>query len=61
MAGANHVIMPDKIGGDYMSALLAVPDLIHFLGALDWWKDDTSPNIEEIDLGKIPKAFQNKS
>ena len=61
LAGANHVIMPDKIGGDYMAALLAVPDLIHFLGALDWWKDDTSPNVEEIDLGKIPKAFQNKS
>jgi voltage-gated potassium channel len=35
-AGADHVIMPDKIGEDYMAALLTVPDLIHFIVALDW-------------------------
>jgi voltage-gated potassium channel len=29
-AGADHIIMPDKIGGDYMAALLTVPDLIYF-------------------------------
>lgn len=61
LAGANHVIMPDKIGGDYMAALLTVPDLIHFLGALDWWPDEISPNVEEVNLSKIPKAYQNKS
>ncbi len=61
LAGANHVIMPDKIGGDYMAALLTVPDLIHFLGALDWWPDEISPNVEEVSLSKIPKAYQNKS
>ena len=61
LAGANHVIMPDKIGGDYMAALLTVPEVIQFLGALDWWDDETSPNVEEIDLKKVPKEFQNKS
>ncbi|MDA8948748.1 potassium channel family protein [Flavobacteriaceae bacterium] len=61
LAGANHVIMPDKIGGDYMAALLTVPDLIHFLGALDWWPDEISPNVEEVSLSKIPKDYQNKS
>ncbi len=61
LAGANHVIMPDKIGGDYMAALLTVPDLIHFLGALDWWPDEISSNVEEVSLSKIPKAYQNKS
>src|SRR6056300_7837 len=60
-AGANHVIMPDKIGGDYMAALLTVPDLIHFLGNLDWWKDENSPNVEEVTLSTIPKQFQNKT
>ncbi len=60
-AGANHVIMPDKIGGDHMAALLTVPDLINFLGNLDWWKDDTSPNVEEVVLRQLPKKYQNKS
>ena len=45
LAGANHVIMPDKIGGDYMAVLLTVPEVIQFLGALDWWDDETSPNV----------------
>ena len=61
LTGANHVIMPDKIGGDYMAALLTVPDLIHFLGALDWWRDERSPNVEEISLSAVPKEFQNKT
>jgi voltage-gated potassium channel len=61
LAGANHVIMPDKIGGDYMAALLTVPDLIHFLGALDWWRDEISPNVEEISLSEIPREYQNKT
>lgn len=53
--------MPDKIGGDHMAALLTVPDLIHFLGNLDWWKDETSPNLEEVALRQLPKKYQNKS
>lgn len=61
LAGANHVIMPDKIGGDYMAALLTVPDLIHFLGNLDWWKDEISPNVEEVDLSKVPETYHNKT
>jgi voltage-gated potassium channel len=61
LAGADHVIMPDKIGGDYMAALLTVPDLIHFLGNLDWWQDEKSPNVEEVNLDKIPKEYQNKT
>jgi|TARA_A200000159_G_scaffold68939_2_gene63908 voltage-gated potassium channel len=61
LAGANHVIMPDKIGGDYMAALLTVPDLIHFLGNLDWWKDKTSHNVKEVDLSEIPQEYQNKT
>jgi len=60
-AGADHVIMPDKIGGDYMAALLTVPDLIHFIGTLDWWKDEISPNVEEVALKQFPLAYQNKS
>jgi len=60
-AGADHVIMPDKIGGDYMASLLTVPYLIEFLGNLDWWNDETSPNVEEIELNKLLKKLQNKT
>ena len=60
-AGADHIIMPDKIGGDYMAALLTVPDLIYFLGALNWWEKEAQPNIKEVSLNKIPSKFQQKS
>ena len=60
-AGADNVIMPDKIGEDYMAALLTVPDLIHFIVALDWWKDEISTNVEEVALKQFPLAYQNKS
>jgi len=33
-AGANNVIMPDKIGGDHMASLVVVPDLLEFLDHL---------------------------
>jgi voltage-gated potassium channel len=61
LAGANHVILPDKIGGDYMASLLTVPDLIHFLGNLNWWKEETTPNVEEVDLSVIPEKYRNKT
>jgi len=44
-----------------MAALLTVPYLIHFLETLDWWKDETSPNVEEVKLNQLPKKFQNKT
>ena len=34
MAGANNVILPDKIGGDHMASLVVVPDLIEFIDNL---------------------------
>jgi voltage-gated potassium channel len=40
---------------------MKVPYLIHFLGTLDWWKDETSPNVEEVKLNQLPKKFQNKT
>lgn len=36
LAGADNVIMPDKIGGDHMASLVVVPDLLEFL---DNWTD----------------------
>ena len=33
-AGANNVILPDKIGGDHMASLVVVPDLLEFIDNL---------------------------
>lgn len=59
-AGADHIIMPDRIGGDHMAGLLMVPDLIRFVEELSWLEGD-SPNLEEIAIEELPKKFQNKS
>ncbi len=46
LAGANSVIMPDKIGGDHMASLVVNPDLITFMDKLSTEGQDT--NLEEV-------------
>lgn len=47
LAGADNVIMPDRIGGDHMASLVVVPDLIEFLDNLSI-VGKKSINIEEV-------------
>lgn len=47
LAGANKVIMPDKIGGDHMASLVVMPDLITFMDKLSVEGVDTT-NLEEV-------------
>ncbi|MEM6686042.1 MAG: potassium channel protein [Bacteroidota bacterium] len=47
LAGADNVIMPDKIGGEHMASLVVVPDLVEFIDNLSIGGDNTT-NIEEI-------------
>ena len=47
LAGADNVIMPDRIGGDHMASLVVVPDLIEFLDNLSI-VGKKSVNIEEV-------------
>jgi len=53
LAGADNVIMPDKIGGDHMASLVVTPDLVEFLGHLTVSRQEGSINIEEIAFEKI--------
>ena len=46
-AGADKVIMPDKIGGDHMASLVVLPDLITFMDQLSVEGEDTT-NLEEV-------------
>ncbi|MEE9362805.1 MAG: potassium channel protein [Cellulophaga sp.] len=47
LAGANKVIMPDKIGGDHMASLVVMPDLITFMDKLSVEGENTT-NLEEV-------------
>ena len=52
LAGANNVILPDKIGGDHMASLVVVPDLLEFIDNLSII-GQTTINIEEIAVDKL--------
>jgi len=47
LAGADKVIMPDKIGGDHMASLVVLPDLITFMDKLSMEGEHTT-NLEEV-------------
>ena len=47
LAGANNVILPDRIGGDHMASLVVVPDLLEFVDNLSI-VGNQSINIEEV-------------
>ncbi len=49
LAGANKIIMPDKIGGDHMASLVVMPDLITFMDKLSTVGEHTT-NLEEVSI-----------
>lgn len=53
LAGANNVIMPNRIGGDHMASLVVHPDLIEFLDNLSVVGEEDSINVEEIAFEKV--------
>lgn len=58
-AGANHVILPDKIGGAHMATLISKPDVVEFINSL-WGEDSNSVSIESIDYDMLPDALKDK-
>ncbi|MFZ1457021.1 MAG: potassium channel protein, partial [Saprospiraceae bacterium] len=53
IAGADNIIMPDKIGGDHMASLIVTPDLVEFLDNLSVSSNEQM-NIQEILLKDLP-------
>lgn len=49
LAGADKVIMPDKIGGDHMASLVVVPDLVSFMDRLSL-EGEQNTNLEEVSI-----------
>ncbi|NNC71092.1 MAG: potassium channel protein [Flavobacteriaceae bacterium] len=60
IAGADNVIMPDKLGGDHMASLLVTPDIVEFVDmlAVDAFN---STCLKEISVEDLPKNFKSKS
>ncbi len=52
LAGANNVILPDKIGGDHMASLVVIPDLMEFVDNLSI-VGKSNINIEEVAVEKL--------
>jgi len=57
LAGANNVILPDKIGGDHMASLVVVPGLMEFIDNLSI-VGKSNINIEEIAVEKLTKEIK---
>jgi voltage-gated potassium channel len=60
IAGANNVIMPDKIGGQHMASLVMNPDVIEFLDHISI-ESNHEINLEEINFDNIPEEYKFKT
>jgi voltage-gated potassium channel len=56
-AGANNVIMPDRIGGTHMAALITKPDVLEFL---DFITGKIHIKMEEVHYDQIPPELRGK-
>ena len=60
IAGANNVIMPDKLGGEHMASLLVTPDIVEFVDKLSV-DEENATHLQEILVNKLPNEFLLKS
>lgn len=60
IAGANNVIMPDKVGGAHMASLVTTPDVVEFLDNISV-EGSANINLEEISINNLPTDFHNKT
>ena len=59
-AGANNVIMPDKIGGAHMASLVIKPDVVEFFDYI-LGQETGRVNLEELSFEHLPEQLQNKT
>lgn len=59
-AGADNVIMPDKIGGTHMATLVSKPDVVEFIDYLSG-DEGESINIESVGYEKLPPEIRDGS
>ena len=59
-AGANNVIMPEKVGGMHMASLVVTPDVYEFLDKISIIGSH-EVNLEEVSFNNIPENCQFKT
>jgi voltage-gated potassium channel len=59
-AGADSVIMPDKIGGTHMATLVSKPDVIEFIDYLSG-EEGESISMESVAFDNLPDAIKGKT
>jgi voltage-gated potassium channel len=60
IAGANNVIMPDKLGGAHMASLVMKPDVMEFVDFITGQGGDNI-RLEEITFENLSAQYQNKT
>lgn len=60
LAGADNVILPDRIGGDHMASLVVIPDLVEFIDNLGI-VGERNINIEEVLVDKLYNTNEIKT
>lgn len=60
IAGADNVIMPNKLGGAHMASLVTTPDVVEFLDNITM-EGNADINLEEISFSSLPKNFRNRT
>ena len=58
-AGADNVILPDKIGGTHMATLVSKPDVIEFIDYLSG-EEGESINVESVPYDELPENVKDK-
>ncbi|MFM7838383.1 MAG: TrkA C-terminal domain-containing protein, partial [Chitinophagaceae bacterium] len=58
-AGANSVIMPDKIGGTHMATLVSKPDVIEFIDFLSG-EEGEAIHIESVAFEQLPVQLRER-
>lgn len=59
-AGADNVIMPDKLGGGHMASLVMKPDVMEFIDYITGQGGDNI-RLEEITFATLKPEFQNRT
>jgi voltage-gated potassium channel len=59
-AGADNVIMPDRIGGTHMATLISKPDVVEFIDFLSG-EEGQSIHMESVAYENLPEAIKGKT
>lgn len=60
IAGVNHVVLPEGVGGSHMAKLVTRSDVLEFLDHLSI-TGPSETNLEVLDYKELPAEFQHKT